>query len=778
MNDRQKQKPTVTASATSKRQDRDIIELTSEVAYRTRLQKICNKINAAANLDEILINLKDDITSLFEAERITVYVVAKNKDQLVSRFKSGDDIEEIRVPISADSIAGWCAVKNVIINIKDAYNPKELAAIDPDLRFDDRWDLKTGFKTRQILARPIVFRNRLLGVIQLMNRKTGRSFVQVDEKSLAEVAGILGIALHTQQKLTERYTMGKFDFLIENHLLTHQELEQGIVLARQKKLPLETVLMSDIKVSKKDILSALAKYYNREAVEFTQDMLVSGKLLAGLKIPFLRTNCWIPLREGDAGPVIAIDNPHDQQRISEIKSLFPGQKPEFCVALKRDILEMINFFFRDARQQDGIEEILSVMQEETEEIEEVEIEIGEEDSMIVKLVNQIILDAYARGASDIHIEPFPGKDNTQVRTRIDGDCMVYQTIPFSYRNAVVSRIKIMSDLDIAERRKPQDGKIKFKNSDGRDIELRVATLPTQGGVEDVVLRLLDAGEPLPLDKIGFSKKNYKNFTRAISTPYGIVFVCGPTGSGKTTTLHSALKYLNKPETKIWTAEDPVEITQKGLRQVQVKPKIGFDFAAAMRSFLRADPDVIMVGEMRDRETASIGIQASLTGHLVLSTLHTNSAPESITRLLDMGMDPFNFSDAILCILAQRLARTLCKDCRQPYHPSAEAYATLVREYGPGLFDENVNIQYTEDLMLNRPTGCRNCNNKGYRGRMALHELLMGTDEIKLLVQNRAKVDMIRTQAVKDGMTTLRQDGIEKIFGGPLDLQQVRKVCIR
>jgi len=572
--------------------------------------------------------------------------------------------------------------------------------------------------------------------------------------------------------------MGKFDFLIENHLLTHQELEQAIVLARQKQMPIETVLMQDIKVSKKDILSALAKYYDTEAVEFTQDMLIPGKLPAGLKIPFLRTNCWVPLREEDAGPVIAIDNPHDQQKISEIKSLFPGKEPEFCVALKRDILEMINFFFRDDRQQDGIEEILSVMQEETEEIEEVESEIGEADSMVVKLVNKIILDAHARGASDIHIEPFPGKDNTQVRTRIDGDCVVYQTIPFSYRNAVVSRIKIMSDLDIAERRKPQDGKIKFKNSDGQEIELRVATLPTQGGVEDVVMRLLDAGEPLPLDKIGFTKRNYENFTRAISTPYGLVFVCGPTGSGKTTTLHSALKYLNKPETKIWTAEDPVEITQKGLRQVQVKPKIGFDFAAAMRSFLRADPDVIMVGEMRDRETTSIGIQASLTGHLVLSTLHTNSAPESITRLLDMGMDPFNFSDAILCILAQRLARTLCKDCRQPYHPSPEEHATLVREYGTRLFDENVNIQYTEDLMLNRPIGCRNCNSKGYRGRMALHELLMGTDEIKLLVQNRAKVDVIRAQAVKDGMTTLRQDGIEKIFAGPLELQQVRKVCIR
>ncbi len=778
MHEKQKQKTTDTALPASKIKDRHIRELTSEVAYRTRLQKICNKINAAANLDEILINLKDAITSLFEAERITVYVVDKNKLQLVSRFKSGNDIEEIRIPISAKSIAGWCAMNNTTINIKDAYNSKELALIDPDLRFDDRWDFKTGFKTRQILARPIGFRNRLLGVIQLMNRKTGKSFVQVDEKSLKEVASILGIALHTQQKLTERYTMGKFDFLLENHLLTHQELEKGIVLARQKQLPVETVLMSDIKISKKDILSTFAKYYNTEAVEFTLDMLVPGKLLAGLKIPFLRANCWVPLREEDSGPVIAIDNPHDQQKISEIKSLFPGKKIKFCVALKRDILEMINFFFRDDQQQVGIEEILSVMQEETEVIEEAESEIGEEDSMVVKLVNKIIFDAYARGASDIHIEPFPGKENTQVRTRIDGDCVVYQTIPFSYRNAVVSRIKIMSDLDIAERRKPQDGKIKLKKGDGQDIELRVATLPTQGGIEDVVMRLLDAGEPLPLNRIGFSKRNYENFTRAISTPYGIVFVCGPTGSGKTTTLHSALKYLNKPETKIWTAEDPVEITQKGLRQVQVKPKIGLDFAAAMRSFLRADPDVIMVGEMRDRETTSIGIQASLTGHLVLSTLHTNSAPESITRLLDMGMDPFNFSDAILCILAQRLARTLCKDCKQSYHPSPDEYTSLVREYRPDSFDENVNIQYTDQLMLNRPAGCRICNNKGYRGRMALHELLMGTDEIKLLIQNRAKVDIIRTQAVKDGMTTLKQDGIEKIFGGHLELQQVRKVCIR
>jgi type II secretory ATPase GspE/PulE/Tfp pilus assembly ATPase PilB-like protein len=278
--------------------------------------------------------------------------------------------------------------------------------------------------------------------------------------------------------------------------------------------------------------------------------------------------------------------------------------------------------------------------------------------------------------------------------------------------------------------------------------------------------------------MGFSKPNYDNFISAIIQPYGLVFLCGPTGSGKTTTLHSALKYINKPETKIWTAEDPVEITQRGLRQVQVKPKIGFDFAAAMRSFLRADPDVIMVGEMRDKETTSIGIEASLTGHLVFSTLHTNNAPESITRLLDMGMDPFNFADAILCILAQRLARTLCKDCKQEYHPSEEAYHELVREYGREDFEKNVDIPYADDLVLSKPASCENCNNSGYRGRMALHELLRGTDEIKRLIQNKARVDELRNQAIRDGMATLKQDGIEKIFKGNLDLLQVRKVCIK
>ena len=285
------------------------------------------------------------------------------------------------------------------------------------------------------------------------------------------------------------------------------------------------------------------------------------------------------------------------------------------------------------------------------------------DSALVGLVNRIILDAVEQKASDIHIEANLGPKTTRVRFRKDGALMNYLELPAQFRNAVVSRIKIMSRLDITERRKPQDGKIDFHRFGPAAVELRVATVPTTGGLEDVVMRVLAAAKPVPMDELGLEAGVLNSIKRLISKPHGLFLVCGPTGSGKTTTLHSLLAFLNTAERKIWTAEDPIEITQPGLRQVQVNSKIGWTFAAAMRSFMRADPDVIMVGEMRDAETAKIGIEASLTGHLVLSTLHTNSAAESIVRLLDLGMDPFNFADALLGVLAERLARRLCPHCK-------------------------------------------------------------------------------------------------------------------
>lgn len=756
----------------------NVQSLKSEVEYRTKLQNICNKIYAASNIDEILVDLKDEITGLFEAERLTVYVVDGKKLELVSRFKSGDEISEIRIPIATTSIAGYSASKQKLVNIKDVYNEKELYAIDPELKFDRSWDKKTGFKTHQVLVVPIIFKKYLLGAVQLINRTTGSLFAKLDEESVIELAKILGIALYNQKRMA-RAKINKFSYLIANHILAQKELDKAIVESRRRKEQVENILMSDLKIPKKEIRKSFSKFYNVPYVEYNLKTPIPGDLLVGMKVPFMRNNFWVPLRvDEDSKIVIIVDNPFDLQKIDEIKALFPRKKLVFHVALKEDILNYIKLFTQNVKELADMDDILRQLHDESTEIEETEAAVTEENSAVVQLVNKIIIDAYNRGASDIHIEPYPGKENTRVRIRIDGNCSLYQTIPYSYKNAVVSRIKIMSELDIAERRKPQDGKIKFKKYGGPDIELRVATIPTQGGMEDVVMRILAAGEPIPLDKMGFSKANYENFISVITKPYGIIFVCGPTGSGKTTTLHSALGYINKVETKIWTAEDPVEITQAGLRQVQVKPKIGFDFAAAMRAFLRADPDVIMVGEMRDKETTSIGIEASLTGHIVFSTLHTNSAPESITRLLDMGMDPFNFADAILCILAQRLIRTLCKDCKKKYHPSQKEYDELVREYGPEDFAKNVKIVYKDDLTLHKPAGCEACNNTGYKGRMGIHELLMGTDEEKRLIQSSAKMAEIRDQAIKDGMTTLKQDGIEKIFAGHCDLLQVRKVCIK
>ncbi len=755
----------------------DVHHLKSEVAYRTRLQKISNAIHAAFNLDEILIDLKEEIVDLVGAERITIYYVDGIKRELVSRFKSGNEVSEIRVPVSGGSIAGYAAAHQKMLNIKDVYDKKELERIDPELCFDSSWDKKTGFKTRQVLVSPIIFKSFVLGVIQMINAKSGGAFTRRDEENIVELSNIIGIALYNQKKMaTSRKS--KFAYLLENHILTQKELNRAIAVARQKKLPIEEILMEELKISSKDIGEALSHYYELPLVCYSENLSIPGELLTGLKVGFMRNNAWVPIRSEQGDVVIAIDNPDDITRVDEIRALFPGKKIKLSYATRRDIMKIIDLFTTDQKQISSIDEIISQLKEEEQQIEDETSAVNETSSAVVQLVNKIILDAYERRASDIHFEPYPGRENTQVRIRVDGACQLYQTIPFSYKNAVVSRIKIMADLDIAERRKPQDGKIRFKKYGGKDIELRVATLPTQGGVEDVVLRILNAGEPIPLNKIGFSDRNYENFKNAISLPYGLIFCCGPTGSGKTTTLHSALAHINKVERKIWTAEDPVEITQKGLRQVQVQPKIGFDFAAAMRSFLRADPDVIMIGEMRDHETTQMGIEASLTGHLVFSTLHTNSAPESVTRLLDMGMDPFNFADALIAILAQRLVRTLCNNCKASYTPSRAEYDELVREYGPELFKKNVNIPYTTDLKLYKPVGCEACNNTGYRGRMGIHELLMASDRIKAMIQNRSPMAELREQAIKEGMTTLKQDGIEKVFKGYTDLIEVRRVCIK
>ncbi|MFO7706713.1 MAG: GspE/PulE family protein [Desulfobacterales bacterium] len=403
--------------------------------------------------------------------------------------------------------------------------------------------------------------------------------------------------------------------------------------------------------------------------------------------------------------------------------------------------------------------------------------IDESSSQVVKLVDQIIIAAYRKNASDIHIEPSVVTKATSIRFRLDGVCQEYMKVPNSMVRGIISRIKIMSNLDIAERRLPQDGKIKFRRKGVPAFEMRVATLPTAGGFEDVVLRILASAGALKVDEMGLTDRNLEVLKRIIVNPYGLILAVGPTGSGKTTTLHGLLGHINKPGVKIWTAEDPIEITQQGLRQVEVKPKIGLDFARVMRAFLRADPDIIMIGEMRDEETASIGIEASLTGHLVFSTLHTNSAPETVTRLLDMGLNALNFSDAFLGVLAQRLTRRLCANCRKEYILSRDEFEELQADYGQQWFPA-AGIAYSENIKLFKPVGCESCSGTGYRGRMGIHELMEGTPEIKLMIKKQANTEEIFKTAMQQGMSTLKQDGIMKVFKGITDISEVRRVCIK
>ncbi|MEN6317996.1 MAG: GspE/PulE family protein [Syntrophaceae bacterium] len=751
--------------------------LEEQLRVRKALQDITNRIHAAQNSKQILVDLRDGILNLFDAHSITIYVVDKLRNEIYSMFLVGSQLKEIRVPISNKSIAGYVANTGKMVNIADVYNTTELKDIDKELTFDYSWDKKSGFKTKQILATPIFYEKTLKGVIQILNRKGGGKFTEDEQGFLLEIADVLGIALYNQERFVRRRKT-RFDYLLTRGLLKEEELDSAWDKSREEKESMETFLMSRHKISRDDIIKSYEEYFRCKVISYNDKAPIPGDLLKNLKKEFLRREMWVPLEKMDGNVHVIMEDPNNILKRDTIESILKTKAVKYDVALTEDIIKYINLFFSSPEEEHSLNDIIGKIDHDEEaDIEEDGEIVTESDSIIMQIVNKVINDAYARRSSDIHVEPNVGKKNVEIRYRVDGDCMLYQTLPYSYRAAIVSRIKIMSNLDITVKRLPQDGKIKFRRSGGDEIELRVATIPTQGGVEDVVMRILAKGSTMPIEDMGLSERNYKELIGIAEKPYGMVLCVGPTGSGKTTTLHATLHHINTPDKKIWTAEDPVEITQYGLRQVQVQPKIGFDFAAAMRSFLRADPDVIMVGEMRDFETAKMGVEASLTGHLVFSTLHTNNAPETIVRLLDMGIDPLNFADSLLGILSQRLVRTLCKNCKEAYHPTLDEYTEIVESYDPDLFAK-LNIPYTDELTLYKPKGCAVCDGSGYRGRMSIHELLINTDQMKRLIQKHESVEVMRDLAISEGMTTLLQDGIEKAFKGFTDVKQVRRVCIK
>jgi type II secretory ATPase GspE/PulE/Tfp pilus assembly ATPase PilB-like protein len=597
--------------------------------------------------------------------------------------------------------------------------------------------------------------------------------------------------------------------LVEQRVVSNDSVEEAVHLQKRKKMRLGEVLVEAGLASPADIEAALAEQRKRGGKKLGEVLVELGVITEVDLALTLADKFDIPFANLDDYPIDPTAAAQVPRELIERYRILPlrGDARSFTIAigdpLGTEVVDVLRFHLKRR-----IEEVLATptqlrkfvdayllqADKPAEEFQKILVELSEDaqlshvavqapqadpsaeasDSAVIRLVNQMIMDAYRRGASDIHVEPNGDERPTVVRFRIDGDCVLWQEVPSSVRSSLVARIKIMASLDIAERRKPQDGKIRFKFHD-RVIELRVATIPTVNGNEDAVMRILAASKPLPVERLLLSERNLRETKRIAASPYGLILCVGPTGSGKTTTLHSILGSINTVDLKIWTAEDPVEITQPGLRQVQVQPRIGFTFAHAMRAFLRADPDVIMVGEMRDEETASTAVEASLTGHLVFSTLHTNSAPETVTRLIDMGVDRFTFADALLGVLAQRLVRALCTKCAVKQHGTREELDTVIAALGAEAVRAR-GLELGTSFGLHQPKGCDACGGSGYKGRLGLHELLIMNDELRRMVQQKASVHEIRRAATEGGMTTLLQDGVEKALAGRTELRQVLAVC--
>ncbi|MDD5175489.1 MAG: ATPase, T2SS/T4P/T4SS family [Sterolibacterium sp.] len=777
----------------------NLTDVDSRLAFFKNLQTVTNKIHATNNIDEIMLELSQDICNLFNADRLTIYAVSEDKASIVSKVKTGlNSFKDLKLPIADQSVAGHVALSRKIINLADVYDEAELKSHHPGLRFLQEVDKRTGYRTKQMLVSPIITTSdELLGVVQIINNKAEQPFSAVTEEGIKGLCETLAIAFSQRNKPAQA-AKSKYDQLVADAVLSAQELDLAIRSARRKNLDLEEVLISEFQVKLPTIGLALSKFFGVPYESYKADRIKPMDLLKNLKREYIEQNQWLPIEESGEGLMVLTMDPEQVKSSRVVNNVFPRSKLAYRVTTIREFKQSVDLFFGSQPDADtsSVGDLLSNMAEDGEESADASEDVSAAaDNELVKLVNKIIVDAYQQGVSDIHVEPGPGKEKTLIRFRKDGSLVKYIEVPSSYRNSMAARIKIMCDLDISERRKPQDGKIKFKKFGPLDIELRVATIPSTGGVEDIVMRILAAGEPIPLENLGVLPANLERLKSAISKPYGLFFVCGPTGSGKTTTLHSVLKYLNTVDTKIWTAEDPVEITQKGLRQVQINKKAGLDFPMIMKAFLRADPDIIMVGEMRDAETTGIGIEASLTGHLVFATLHTNSAPESIIRLLDMGMDPFNFSDALLGILAQRLAKRLCK-CKEAYVASEEEMQLFLKEYcgelvntstfkkdpkaGYAAVYEELKKNYAKEgkFTLYRAKGCPTCNDSGYKGRIGLHELMLGSDQVKKLIQEHARVADLLAVALEEGMLTLKMDGMQKVLQGLTDMHIVRSVCIK
>lgn len=739
-----------------------MIEDAQRIELHSSLKSI---IQACPRIKDAYAQFESLILSTFDVQRLSIFQRRSQHRDLVARYKTGKELIEIKVPISTMSIAGYVAMTQQALVVNEPYDEASLQNIHFKLRFEKKFDRIAHFTTKNVICVPLMHQGVLLGVMQLIN-KNENLFDKSDLNAAIEVGDLLGEAF--------KYELGgvprPFDYLIYTGLVDAKLFQHVTKDANISHIAYN--LKTQYNITDQQIGEALAVYYQVPHIYYDPSKYNVMRSDASLNISYLKRNNVCVLCDIQKNIYVMMYEPQNSTLLMELESALGGVDYQLVFGMPSQILQYLGERAEGSlvSEFDEIVDEIHTAESQNYRKEDEELIADEDEPAIVRLVSSILVEAKRVNASDIHIDP--EVDNpTVVRMRIDGIMKDVNEIAAHNHAAIVARIKIMAGLNIAEKRLPQDGKLSFKMERNK-VEVRVATVPTIAG-EGIVLRILATGSAMSLDKLDLSERNVLMCKNLITMPHGIFLVVGATGSGKTTSLHAILAELNTPDKKIWTAEDPVEITQHRLKQVQVNTKIGFTFANALRAFLRADPDIILIGEMRDKETAFAAVEASLTGHLVLSTLHTNSAPETITRLLDLGIDPINFSDACNGILAQRLVRRLCPSCKEPYHASPEELAYIKRQYGETFYDE---LKIQTPLTLFKAVGCSKCNSDGYKGRIGIHELFPMTSNLRSLIYKQAPISEIKQQALHDGMRTLAQDAILKMLEGKIDIYQALKLA--
>lgn len=851
-------------------------ELLKNLEFHKAIQRITGRIQSAATLREIVLDIKEDIRKLFKVHRLTIYLIDKTKDEIFTWQNEGGQVQELRFPIDCTTFAGCVADRKQMLHVADAYNEREIKKISDVLYFDASPDRKLGTTTGQIVASPILYDGSILGVMEIMNKKDGDAIDDYKQIFLEEIERCLSrtFFLHLEFEQHSQKQRARLNKLIRDKAISPGQLDKALREAFEANKDLSVILMERYHITKKDIGAALADHFSYPFAAYGDDLTVTRQLFTGIAKSILVSMKWLPLTVAEGKVHVLMDDPWDQVKKREIEKILKTNSIQYYVALAPDILKLIDRSYPGGA--DSAPPSLSERLERNQTISErpdvsetpaaadtrpVRTRATTDEDQPVFVVPQnpvpvlpdneptgsiadsptalpepepdlpapfppksrlkdpqalhaetpplgnlrqmsaaksisekparaiaqpsihvpptfsgIVLEAANLQASDVHFEPDPASGNVAVRIRVDRQFRSLQPQSAGEYKTLLQDVKELAHLDTRNRSIIQRGELRLKLAAGDDLSLRITIIPTQAGVEDTVIHLTARARKIPLERLGLSARNYADLTNILRQPRGVVLFVGPAGDEMTTTLHACLDNINTPEKKIWTAEESVEIRQTGLRQVSVDPQHGLDFPRVLRSFLDADPDVIMAGRLPDLETARLCMDASLRGRLVLSSLWADSIPDAIGKCLLWGISHPVFADAMLSIVEQRMIKSLCPKCKGKYHPSRADYEELAVLYGKDAFGRLGN-SYSDRLNLFHPRGCRECGNTGYSGRICASEIFIFTPEIKRMIRMKESPESIYQTALARGMTTLLQDGISKVLDGQCDSRQVRLTCL-